>query len=151
MKLLISSCLFGENVRYDGKNSLLDKDIMQKLESNFELLPFCPEVSGGLPTPRVPSEIVSQTPLKLQNSNREDTTEFFVKGAELCLEFCKEQGIKVALLKSKSPSCGNEYVYDGTFSKKLVRSKGVTAKLLEENGIKVFNEHQLEELLKFKP
>lgn len=149
MKILISSCLLGENVKYDGNNNSLDKKSLEKLKSRFELFGFCPEVSGGMPIPRVPCEIISTDPLKVQNRNKEDKTEFFIKGARLCLEYCKEHGIGTALLKSKSPSCGNEYIYDGTFSNKLIRYKGVTAKLLQENGIAVFNENQLDELYHF--
>ncbi len=143
-KLLISSCLIGENVKYNGKNNAID---LTTLEKKYTLIPFCPEVEGGLPTPRPPSEIVSQNPLKLLNNKGKDVTKFFITGAKKCLELAKKEGIKKALLKSNSPSCSNDKVYDGTFSGRLVKGLGVTAKLLKDEGIEVFNEEEIEKLL----
>ena len=150
MKLLVSGCLLGENVRYDGKNSGIKEPMMQRLKDGFEIYSFCPEVSGGMPTPRVPSEIISMEPLKVINKEKEDTTHFFIKGAKNCLEFCKDNGIKIALFKSRSPSCGNRYVHGGKFNKKLVEGKGVTVTLLNSHGIKVFNEEEIKELFEYK-
>ena len=140
-KVLISACLIGENVKYNGKNNLLDN--MEELEKRYDLIPFCPEVEGGLPTPRSPSEIVCFEPLKLINKKGEDVTGYFVDGAKKCLEVCKSLNIKKAILKSNSPSCGKDRVYDGTFSGRLIVSSGVTAKLLKENGIKVVDEKDI--------
>ena len=142
-KLLISSCLIGENVKYNGKNNKID---LTTLEKKYTLIPFCPEVEGGLPTPRPPSEIVSQNPLKLLNNKGKDVTKFFITGAKKCLELAKKEGIKKALLKANSPSCSNDQVYDGTFSGKLVKGLGITAQLLKENEIEVFSEEELEKL-----
>ena len=142
-KLLISSCLIGENVKYNGKNNKID---LTTLEKKYTLIPFCPEVEGGLPTPRPPSEIVSQNPLKLLNNKGKDVTKFFITGAKKCLELAKKEGIKKALLKANSPLCSNDQVYDGTFSGKLVLGLGVTAKLLKDEGIEVFSEKELEKL-----
>lgn len=137
MKILVSSCLLGKNVRYDGKNNLIDHKIFQE----NQIFPICPEVDGGLPTPRPPSEIVKD---KIINIHGEDVSKFFQNGANLALSLAKKQGIKIAILKSKSPSCGKDKIYDGSFSKKLISGDGLTAKILKENGIKVFDETELD-------
>lgn len=159
MKILISACLLGEEVRYDGESSSIahgssftfsQKELFMDILCDHEIYSFCPEVSGGLPIPRDPAEIVSTTkPFIVQNKDKTDVTISFLLGAKGALDLCKEEGIKVALLKSKSPSCGNEEVYDGTFSQKLIEGQGLTAKLLIENSVEVFNENQLNELKKF--
>jgi uncharacterized protein YbbK (DUF523 family) len=136
-KILISACLMGQNVKYNGGNNLID---LTELEKQYILVPFCPEVEGGLPTPRVPSEIVSFEPLKLLNKEGRDVTSEFVLGAKKCVELVKKEGIKKAILKSKSPSCGVGKVYDGTFSGRLVRGDGVTVKYLKGEGVEVFKE-----------
>eukprot|EP01029_Cantina_marsupialis_P017445 TRINITY_DN3921_c2_g1_i1.p2 TRINITY_DN3921_c2_g1~~TRINITY_DN3921_c2_g1_i1.p2 ORF type:complete len:165 (+),score=33.02 TRINITY_DN3921_c2_g1_i1:833-1327(+) len=159
MKILISSCLLGEDVRYDGNNSSIaynnsftfsQKESFMDLLCENEIYSFCPEVSGGLSIPRDPAEIVSATkPFIVKTSNDEDITINFLLGAKNTLDLCKNENIKVALLKSKSPSCGNEEIYDGTFSKKLVQGQGLTAKLLIQNGIEVFNEKQIDAFKKY--
>ena len=142
-KLLISSCLLGNNCRYDGKSNKLEK--LNKLKQYYELVPVCPEVDGGLPTPRVPSEIKNN---KVINKENEDNTSYFKKGAEIALSICQEQNITKALLKSKSPSCGSNKIYDGTFTNTIIDGDGVTAKLLKENKIQVFTENDIDALLK---
>lgn len=146
-KLLISSCLLGENVRYDGKIKKCMDPLFYEIIKSSQVFPICPEVDGGLPTPRAPSEIVSLNPLKIVNNKGEDVTFFFENGAKKALQICKKNKIKVAILKSKSPSCSNSLIYDGTFSGNLIKGEGITAKLLRENNIKVFNENELEALL----
>lgn len=159
MKLLISSCLLGEDVRYDGANSSIamganftfsQKELFMDILCDNEIYSFCPEVSGGLSIPREPAELVSANkPFKVETKDGTDVTINFLIGAKNALELCKSENIKVALLKSKSPSCGNLNIYDGTFSENLIEGQGLTAKLLEENEITVFNETQLKELNKF--
>ena len=159
MKVLVSSCLLGEDVRFDGGNSSIaqgssftftQKEIFMDVLCDHEIYSICPEVSGGLGTPRLPAEIVSaQKPFKVEANDETDVTIPFLLGAKDALDICNEEGIKVALLKSKSPSCGNLNIYDGSFSNTLIEGQGLTAKLLEENGVTVFNETQLEELLEF--
>ena len=159
MKILVSSCLLGEDVRYDGKNSSIamgssfsfsSKEIFMDILCTNEVYSFCPEVSAGLGTPREAAEIVSvDKPFKVMTQSNEDVTIPFLVGAKQALDLCKEEEITVALLKSKSPSCGNKMIYDGTFSGNLIEAQGLTARLLSENGITVFNETQLNELKKF--
>ncbi|OCL86542.1 DUF523 domain-containing protein [Arcobacter porcinus] len=159
MKILVSSCLLGENTRYDAESSNIalnpkfkfsEKELFMDIMCENEIYSICPEISGGLGVPRAKAEIIShEKPIKVIDENKEDITINFLLGAKKALDICLENGIKVALFKSKSPSCGNIEVYDGTFSKKLIKEKGLSARLLEENGIKVFNEYELKELNKF--
>jgi uncharacterized protein YbbK (DUF523 family) len=147
-KLLISGCLFGDDVRYDGKNSSLHQNsLFNQIKQKVQLVPFCPEVEGGLSTPRIPSEIQSINPYIIKNKNGEDTTKYFIDGAKKTLDLCIKNGIKIALLKSKSPSCSNDTTYDGKFNKNLLKQNGVTASLLLRNNILIFNENELEKLL----
>ncbi len=146
-KLLISSCLLGNNVRYDGTNNCLDNKSLNRLRDKYELLSLCPEVEGGLPTPRIPCEITSQNPLKIINKLGVDKSKNFINGAYKTLELCKKENIKLALLKVNSPSCSNKFIYDGTFNSKKIDGFGVTAKLLLDNNIEVFNENEIEKLI----
>ncbi len=159
MKILVSACLLGEDVRFDGANSsfamnpkfkFAQKELFMDILCDNEIYSFCPEVAGGLGIPRAKSEIVSHgKPFKVINEEEVDVTINFLLGAKKALDTCLENNVKVALLKSKSPSCGNIEVYDGTFSNNLIKAQGLTARLLEDNNIKVFNEHQLNDLEKF--
>ncbi len=134
VRVLVSSCLLGDNCKYNGKNNYLDLHL-----DNYEIHKFCPEVSGGLSIPRVPCEIINN---KVISKMGIDCTKEFNKGAILCLEYCLKYDIKIVILKEKSPSCGKNFIYDGTFSSNLINGSGVTTKLLLENGIKVFNEDE---------
>ncbi len=100
----------------------------------------CPEVDGGLGVPRSPAEIQGE---KVINSIGKDVTKEFEKGAKIALDLVKKYNIKVAILKSNSPSCSNKIIYDGSFSKTLKDGKGITTKLLQSQGIKVFNELEI--------
>ena len=146
-KLLISSCLLGVPCRYDGKSKPVP--LPKELTDNFELIPVCPEVLGGLPTPRAPAEIVSRVAgeIKVVNSEGTDVTQNYLSGAIKALEIAKANGCAYALLKEKSPSCSGGQVYDGTFSRILTNGDGVTAGLLKSNGIKVFGESEIEALI----
>ena len=159
MKILISSCLLGEDVRYDGNNSSIalnpkfsfsSKELFMDILCDNEIYSFCPEVAGGLGVPRIPAEIVNNDkPFIIKNEEGADVTINFLLGAKKALDLCLEENIKVALLKANSPSCGNINVYDGTFTNNLVEGQGLTARLLKENNITIFNEKQLNELAKF--
>lgn len=137
-KYVISACLCGDNCRYDGKSKPDERAV--KLWNEGEAVKVCPEQLGGLDTPRSPCEIIAG---RVISQDGEDKTEEYVKGAKKVLEICKEYGIKKAVLKQNSPSCASRYVYDGTFTKKLTAGKGITAKLLEENGIDVIAEDDI--------
>ena len=159
MKILISSCLLGEDVRYDGNNSSIAfnpkfafslKELFMDILCDNEIYSFCPEVAGGLGIPRISAEIVkNDKPFIVKNEEGIDVTMNFLLGAKKALDICKEENIKVALLKANSPSCGNINIYDGTFTNNLTDGQGLTARLLKDNEIEVFNETQLKELAKF--
>ena len=146
-KLLVSSCLLGELVKYNGHHNLLDKQKLKELEKSYDLYPFCPEVEGGLSIPRIPCEIVSTDPLKVINKEGIDQTKEFLNGAEKALEFCNQEGIKKALLKENSPSCGSNTIYNGSFDGIKIDGQGVTTTLLREAGIKVLSEEELERFI----
>ncbi|MFT8315536.1 MAG: DUF523 domain-containing protein [Clostridium sp.] len=141
---LVSACLAGVNCRYDGKNS--ENKIVAELVKQGKAIPVCPEQLGGLPTPRASCEIVMDKKgnIKILTKEEKDCTNEFAKGAEETLKIAKSNGIKKAILKSKSPSCGCGFIYDGTFSGKLIEGKGITAELLMENGIEVLTENDFE-------
>lgn len=142
-KILISACLVGENCKYNGGNNLSPK--VEALLEKYELVPFCPEVEGGLKIPRVPSEIRNN---KVINKDNKDVTYEYEMGAKKALMLALYLKINIAILKENSPSCGSHHVYDGSFSNKLINGEGITAKLLKENGIKVYSEEEIDELLK---
>jgi len=142
-KILISACLIGDKCKYDGHTNYTPE--YQKLLEKYELVPFCPEVEGGLPTPRKPSERKGD---RVINNAGKDVTKQFQTGAEKALNICKYLDIKIAVLKENSPSCGSNQIYDGNFKNKLIKGEGVTTELLRKNGITVYTESQIEELLK---
>lgn len=146
-KLLISSCLLGELVKYNGSHNGFDLVTIKKLKERYDLYSICPEVEGGLPTPRIACEIVSYNPIKVLNKEGEDKTKEFLSGAKKTLMLCKKENIKFALMKANSPSCSNSQVSNGTFTKKRVDGFGVTVELLIKNGIKVYNESEIEQLI----
>lgn len=133
--ILVSACLLGVSCRYDGKSKPNENVIA--LKDRYNIIPVCPEIMGGLPTPRTASEIQG---CQVVMGNGTNVTKEYRKGAEEVLRLCRLFGCKRAVLKEKSPSCGCGKVYDGTFSGKLIDGNGITAKLLMENGIEVFGE-----------
>ena len=143
-RLLISSCLLGLATRYDGRTkAVFSESDISRLSEKYELVPVCPEIYGGLPTPRTPSERVGDRVLMKDGT---DVTENYRKGASDALTLCRILGIKKALLKARSPSCGKGEVYDGSFSGTLVSGHGVAAELLLNNGVEVYTENELDKL-----
>ncbi|GIM28696.1 hypothetical protein CPJCM30710_13620 [Clostridium polyendosporum] len=148
--IIISACLCGINCKYNGGNNLR-KDIKDLFDQGKAVL-VCPENLGELPTPRSAREIVGGTGkdvlegrARVISAEGKDSTKEFLEGAEKTLEIAKKVGAKVAILKAKSPSCGCGWIYDGTFSGKLIKGNGVTAELLSKKGIKVYNEDNFKE------
>lgn len=145
---IISACLCGVNCKYNGNNNLNERCL--KLFRDGKAVLVCPEQLGGLTTPRKPAEIVSSSEdktvsdKKVINNNNEDVTKEFFKGAEETLNIARQLGVKKAILKEGSPSCGVNYIYDGTFTGNKIEGKGVTAQLLENEGIAVFSDEDLE-------
>ena len=141
-KILISACLVGDKVKYDGKSNYNPK--IEQLLEKYDLVPFCPEVEGGLKTPRTPSERVKD---RVKTKDGRDVTKNFTTGAELALNICLYLGIRIAILKENSPSCGSSKIYDGTFTNTLKDGVGVTTELLKRKGIKVISENEIDTLL----
>lgn len=140
--LIISACLLGTPCRYDGKS--VKKVDITLLNKKYNLIPVCPEIYGGLSTPRIPSERQGE---RVVMRNGTDVTENFKAGAEAALSFAEINGCKRALLKAKSPSCAKGEIYDGSFSGTLTAGNGVAAELLMARGISVFTEDEIEKLL----
>ena len=132
MKIAVSACLLGKNCKYNGGNNRSEKILAFLRERGAEAIPVCPEVLGGLPTPRVPAEIAGGVV-----TNREGAVvdAQFRHGAEEALRIVRESGAKLVILQSRSPSCGAKQIYDGTFTGTLVPGRGVFAELLAEAGI----------------
>ena len=135
--LIVSACLAGFPCRYDGKKTI--NTAVQQLVKEGKAIPVCPEQLGGLPTPRLPAEMKAG---KVINSDGNDVTEAFEKGAAVVLEIAKQYGCTDALLKARSPSCGKGQIYDGSFSGILIEGNGKTADLLMRNGITVTTEEE---------
>jgi uncharacterized protein YbbK (DUF523 family) len=143
LKILVSRCLYGgRTVRYDGKRTELEHPVFQKWKEEGRLVPVCPEVDGGLPVPRTPSE---RTTFGVFMKTGEDVTKQYEKGARRALSKARANDIAFAVLKERSPSCGSHMIYDGTFSGVTVEGEGVTTELLRLNGYIVFSEDQIDE------
>lgn len=140
MKIMVSACLLGENCKYNGGNNRNQK--LLNLLSGHELIPVCPEVVGGLPTPRVPAEIVNGI---VTNRDGISVDDAFRNGANKALEIAMHEKPDLIILQSRSPSCGVKEIYDGTFSGKLISGRGVFAELAVQAGFLVAD---LEDVLK---
>ena len=150
-KVLVSRCLLGHRVRYDGGASG-PYALLAQWQAEGRVIALCPEVAGGLPTPRAAAEIPGGQGVEVLagkaaviTTEGEDVTEAFVSGAHQALALVERHGIRLAILKANSPSCGNVLTYDGSFSATKVEGQGVTAALLIRAGVQVFSELQLEE------
>ena len=145
-KLLISACLLGANCRYDGKSKrALDDITLRRLMEKFDILPFCPEIYGGLPTPRVPSERRGDSYITAEG---DDVSENYKRGACEGLRLAEMFSVRSAVLKARSPACGKGRIYDGSFSGTLGEGNGALAELLIDNGIKVYTEEEIEDLFR---
>ena len=143
--LLISRCLLGDKCRYDGKSRPLAAETLQALRARYDLIPVCPEVLGGLPTPRTPSERQGD---RVVMKTGADVTEEYRCGAEAALQAAQENQVCAAVLKERSPSCGKGKIYDGTFTGALTNGNGVMAEVLLNAGFTVYGESEIETLCK---
>ena len=144
MNILVSACLLGVNCRYSGKGELCQE--LQKLMKEHHLIPVCPEQLGGLATPRTPAERVKD---RVVTQMGEDVTAQYEKGARETAGLAGLFGCRCAVLKERSPSCGNGRIYDGTFSRQLVSGDGTAAALLKERGVRIFGETEIEKLKQY--
>ncbi|MCM1992471.1 DUF523 domain-containing protein [Oceanirhabdus seepicola] len=152
MKIILSACLCGINCKYDGGNNLNDKAV--ELLKSGKALPVCPEQLGGQSTPRIPHEIIDSTGEEvldgkgvIKGPEGDDVTDEFLKGAQETLKIAQAIGAEYAVLKARSPSCGFGKIYDGSFTGNKKYGNGVTAALLKRNGIKIYTEENIEELI----
>lgn len=138
MKIMVSACLLGENCKYNGGNNLSEKVL--KYVNGHEVISVCPEVLGGLPTPRVPAEIVNEV---VTTKDGRSVDKEFRNGARIALEIAKKNQVDQVILQSRSPSCGPKQIYDGSFSGRKIDGQGVFAKLLTENGFSIMDVEEL--------
>ncbi|NKZ07681.1 DUF523 domain-containing protein [Actinomadura latina] len=150
-RILVSSCLAGRPVRYDGAAKPVEVDLFERWRLEGRLVPFCPEVSGGLTVPRPAAEIVGGDggdvltgTARVLTGTGKDVTAEFLQGARLALAAAQRSGARTALLKEGSPSCGTHRIYDGTFTGAASPGTGVTTALLQRSGITVFSEADLD-------
>lgn len=152
IKILVSSCLLGEAVRYHGGDARCADSLLDRWQAEGRVVPVCPEIAAGLPVPRPPAEIaggdgadVLKGQAMVGDRTGRDLTPAFVSGAREAVAAALAHGARLALLKDGSPSCATSYVYDGTFRGQRGSGQGVTAALLSQAGVRVFSEKQLEE------
>ena len=151
-RVLVSTCLLGLPAHYNGELIAYEHPVLRRWQAEGRIVAFCPEVVGGLPTPRPPAEVAAGKGGRLVLAGEarvidragDDVTEAFVRGARQAQALARERQIRVAILKEGSPSCGSGYSYDGTFSHRRLPLPGVTTAALEEAGVRVFSENELD-------
>lgn len=142
IRVLVSQCLLGIDCRYDGGSNFCES--IARLADLCEVVPVCPEILGGMTTPRLPSE---RTGGRVVNSAGEDVTACFERGAQQAMRLAEFYGAGYAVLKQSSPSCGSATVYDGTFSGRKIPGRGVMAELFEKRDIRIFDEKHIDDLI----
>jgi len=153
-RVLVSACLLGGKVRYNGSYRLNDHPILARWQAEGRIVQVCPEVAAGFSTPRPPAEIRSagdgRAVLRGQGQVVEltgnDVTDLYREAGQIALDLARETGCRYAVLTDGSPSCGSSFIYDGSFSSSRVAGVGTTTALLEANGIRVFSEDRIGEL-----
>ncbi|WP_455950500.1 DUF523 domain-containing protein [Eubacterium sp.] len=140
-KIIVSACLLGKNCKYNGGNNY-NEAIVEFLKDK-EVIAVCPEVMGGLPTPRKPSEIVHDV---VTNTEGVSVDSEFRQGAKVAMDLIKDEEIECAILQSRSPSCGTKQIYDGTFSKRLIEGQGIFAEQLAKKEIKLIDSDEFANL-----
>ncbi|MEH6581780.1 MAG: DUF523 domain-containing protein [Halioglobus sp.] len=149
-KILLSACLIGKQVRYDGKTLAVHEKILKQWRAEGRIISVCPEVESGMSVPRAPAEIaggdgydvLASTTEVIDNSGN-NVSHFFKSGAQIALEQCREHNITLAVLAEGSPSCGSSVIHDGSFTGRKIPGAGVTTALLNQHGIRVFSQHEL--------
>ena len=153
-RILISACLLGRPVRYNGTGKRLHDGLVDRWAAEGRLVPVCPEVMAGFPTPRSPAEIESGLTgrdvldgrARVYENTGRDVTDMIRKGADAALRTARDSGCRFALLTDASPSCGSGVIHDGTFSGRTVPGLGVVTALLRQHGLQVFAERQIADL-----
>ncbi|MGM9515796.1 DUF523 domain-containing protein [Roseateles sp. DB2] len=151
-RILVSACLLGAPVRYDGRAQELRSALLDQWQAAGLLLPLCPELAGGLPVPRPPAEIEAGSQgwqvwlgqARIRDAQGGDPTEAFKAGAAAALALVQRHGLRIAVLKEGSPSCGSQRIASGHFDGIKRAGLGLTAALLRQHGVQVFSEHELD-------
>lgn len=146
IRVLVSACLLGERVRYNGKDAASSHPVIRRWVDEGRVVRVCPEVAGGLGVPRPPAEIIDG---RVRRGDGRDVTDAFDAGARLALEAAQAQNARVAVLKEGSPSCGPHRINDGSFTGRKIEGRGVTAALLERHGVRVFSEEEIEQAAEY--
>ena len=141
-KIVVSACLLGRNCKYSGGNNYSEK--LHKWLEGKEVIEVCPEVAGGLPTPRTPVELVDGVATDRDGISRD--AEFHL-GSSLILKDLEGEDIDCVVLQSRSPSCGVKQIYDGTFTGTLIRGDGLAAERLKSRGVKVYGESEVDKII----
>jgi uncharacterized protein YbbK (DUF523 family) len=144
IKVLVSACLLGAPVRYNGEHKESTHPVLRRWIEEGRIVSVCPEMLGGLGTPRPPAEIVNDGSRRVVTPDGTDVTQAFEAGASLALEQADAHDVRVAVLKSNSPSCGTSFIYDCTFSGTAIHGEGITTSLLRQRGLAVFSEAEFE-------
>ena len=144
IKILVSSCLLGAPVRHDARDKKCEHAVLDRWIAEGRVVSVCPEMLGGLGTPRPPAEIVNDDSRRVVTRDGADVTRAFETGAQAAANQGRAENVRIAILKAGSPSCGSSFIYDGTFSKTPVKGDGITAALLRSQGIVVFSEEELD-------
>lgn len=154
-RVLVSACLLGDPVRYDGTAATSDHPVLERWRAEGRIVSCCPEVAAGLFTPRscvelegADTEAVLAGRARALARDGADATSSFVAGARVARDLCRSLGVRVAVLKDRSPSCGSRWIHDGTFRGRLAEGQGLTTFLLRQDGVRVFAEDQWEEALR---
>jgi uncharacterized protein YbbK (DUF523 family) len=150
-KVLVSACLLGRPVRYDGSAKTLGGELLDRWIGEGRVVSVCPEAMAGLPTPRPPAEIaaggsgadVIGDGGRIIEPDGNDVTAIYLSGAQIALEYANRHNCRYALLTDGSPSCGSSFIYDGTFEGQRIKGEGATAALLRQHGITVFSQHEI--------
>ncbi|HYC59566.1 MAG TPA: DUF523 domain-containing protein [Thermoanaerobaculia bacterium] len=144
IRVLVSSCLLGALVRHDGHDKKSSHPVLQRWIEQERVISACPEMLGGLGTPRPPAEIINDGSRRVLTKYGADVTSAFAQGARAAAELAVVHDVRVAIMKSASPSCGSSFIYDGTFTSTRVPGDGVTTALLRKSGIRIFSEDELD-------
>lgn len=147
--ILVSACLLGQRVRYDGGHAqIAHSELLMRLRTKFKVVPICPEMLGGLPTPRPAAEIKHQgNRIEVVDCDGESNTAAFVTGAQKAANIARQHQVTRVLLKSKSPSCGRGIIYDGSFTGQLRECDGITVQQLQDMSVQVYHEGEIDILL----
>jgi uncharacterized protein YbbK (DUF523 family) len=144
-KVLVSACLLGERVRYHGGDASIAHTVLRRWQEEGRVVPLCPEVTGGLPTPRPAAEIIMTADgRRVRTAAGGEVTAAFERGADAAAAVCAAHGIRVAILKDGSPSCGSRSIYDGSFTGRRLKGDGVTAARLRAIGVRIFSEAEID-------